>query len=120
MKNLEILAPIQFERKGVTLYGVVDEFINGEFTAVYSHGEVWGGLVLRPENNVRTLDEYSPEARIAYESARTYCTREIASMAAYGDDEHAMEIAAHVQKTLDGLNAILVLVDACNTNSINI
>ena len=118
MENFKILTPIQFERKGQIYYGVVDEFINGVFTAVYSHGETWGGLVLRPENNVRTLDEYSDEARIAYESARTYCTREIASMAAYGDDEHAMEIAANIQKTLDGLNAILVPVDACNTKNI--
>lgn len=87
------LLAIDFEREGKTLTGVIDGTTkDGLQTAIYSYGEVWGGLVLRPENNARP----SKDPKKARESARVYCERELESLASYGDDPYARAIAADV------------------------
>ena len=94
------LLAIDFEREGKTLTGVIDGTTkDGLQTAIYSYGEVWGGLVLRPENNARPAKD--PEK--ARQSARTYCAREIESMKAYGDDPYAKEIAEYYEVILKKL-----------------
>lgn len=91
------LLAIDFEREGKTLTGVIDGTTkDGLQTAIYSYGEVWGGLVLRPEHKARPAKD--PEK--ARQSARVYCEREIASMQAYGDDPYAKEIAAYYTNLL--------------------
>lgn len=87
------LTTIDFEREGKTLTGVIDGTTkDGLQTAIYSYGDVWGGLVLRPEHNARPAKD--PEK--ARQSARVYCERELESLASYGDDPYARAIAANV------------------------